>query len=159
MYPTPLWQPTWSFWCSRLHCVLHFSFLFSYFSFLFLVIKMQLKVIKIPCVHSHQSALRFCPRINSWKFYLWFTWKYALFANILTSLSQVTHNLKIQMKSYWANAIHQICLTDLAALNQETNFTFLKYSCEDQNARAIILCVLYRGRLLIMDWDPIMDSL
>lgn len=42
--------------------------------------------------------------------------------------------------------MHQICLTDLAALNQETNFTFLKYSCEDQNARAIILCVLYRGK-------------
>lgn len=36
MYPTPLCQPTWSFWCSRLHCVLHFSSFFPlFFIFIF----------------------------------------------------------------------------------------------------------------------------
>lgn len=49
--------------------------------------------------------------------------------------------------------MHQICLT-VASLNQETNFTFLKYSFEDQNARAIILCVLYHGKTA----DPIMHN-
>lgn len=116
------------------------------------MIKLQLKVIKIPCMHSLGCNLcqPLSPQILSQDKFLEMLsviyMKECFIYQYTFSLSQVTYKFKILMKtSYQTCVMHQICLT-VAALNQETNFTLLKYNFEDQNAHAVILCVLYCGK-------------